>query len=363
MTGDVLFVGSLPFVNTEEAFRQCARMGSDVTCLPDGETGERKMWINYLPEQILSSHPDLEETHRPDPEFFNHPDSDDDPESPPGMTTDEAWLFRIKPGVEDLRFDLGYQRFALDSYGVFRRLREEGTIPFGVAFQVSLPATMSAIDCWFEDPSQWERAHDAYRSAIHRHISEIREAVPAEDLVIQFDVCEEVVDLALGDRRYHEHNPDRTFDEKFKAHTKLLIELIDGVPDEIPVGTHWCYGTWGGWPMVAMRDLGLCVALSNAAVGGTARRLDYVHMPAARTDDESFYAPLEELDIGDTRVYLGLVHHEDGVDGFSKRLRAARECLDGFGIGAVCGYGRSEPAEVGDVVGLHQECLRLLRSP
>jgi hypothetical protein len=40
---------------------------------------------------------------------------------------DGFWNFRIKPGRE-LRFDDRlYGSFAVDSYGVFRRLREEGS--------------------------------------------------------------------------------------------------------------------------------------------------------------------------------------------------------------------------------------------
>jgi hypothetical protein len=117
----VHLVGSLPFESAEEALRRCGEgLGEMVTSLPDGETGERKMWVNYLPEQIYTSHPDLEETHRPDPEAFEAPEHPD-PDSPPAMDDPEAqWLFRTKPGTTDLRFELGYARFALESYEVSR---------------------------------------------------------------------------------------------------------------------------------------------------------------------------------------------------------------------------------------------------
>jgi len=318
------------------------------------------MWINYLPEQIYSSHPDLEETNRPAPDAFEAP-KHDDPDSPPAMDNpEEQWLFRIRPGTTDLSFDLGYARFALESYEVFKSLREQGAIAPDVSFQVCFPATMSAVDCYFGDAEEWPTVHDAYREGILADLRTILEVIPPDDLVVQLDVCEEVVDLTLGDRRYQSFYPKRTFDEKFTAHLGLLMDLGRGVPDELPLGIHWCYGTWGGWPMVAMKDLRLCVDLSNSLVSEIGRRIDYVHMPVARTTDAAFYAPLDALDIGETKVYLGMVHHEDGIDGFRSRLEVVREHLDDFGIGAVCGFGREDPAELGDIVSLHRECAELL---
>jgi hypothetical protein len=219
---------------------------------------------------------------------------------------------------------------------------------------------MSAVDAFFEDADQWPAVHDAYRDGIHNDIRRILEVIPPQDLVVQLDVCEEVVDLTLGERRYQSFYPERTFEEKFAAHMKLLTELGGGVPEELRLGVHWCYGTWGGWPMIAMKDLQLCVDLSNALVSDIGRRVDYMHMPVARTTDPDFYAPLDDLDIGDTRVYLGMVHHQDGVDGFRSRLEVVRNHLDDFGIGAVCGFGREDPAELGDIVSLHRECAGLL---
>lgn len=358
--GQVHFVGSLPFSRTEEAMRSCGALGDRVASLPDGEVGERKMWISYLAEQVYSKHPQLVETHAPDPEIFVAP-SHEEGDTPPGTEEDAHWLFQVKPEVKDLEFDLGYQRYALESYEVFKGLRDEGAIDEGVAFQVSLPATMSAVDCYFEDPGQWPIVHAAYRDAIHADIERILDVIPAEDLVIQFDVCEEVVDLALGDKQYQPFYPQRTAQEKFAAHIEQLIALIDGVPENVRVGVHWCYGTWGGWPMVDMKDLRLCVDLSNAVVKGAGRRIDFVHMPAA-TSESGFYAALEDLDIGDTRVFLGIIHEDDGPEEFRQRMEAARGHLQDFGIAGVCGYGRSDPEAVSDIVGLHRRCAELLNA-
>ena len=186
--------------------------------------------------------------------------------------------------------------------------------------------------------------------------------IPAEDLVIQFDFAWEVVDLAVGDEKYFPFWPDATFEQKFERHAALIADITHTVGDEVPVGYHWCYGTWGGWPMTAMEDLALCVQLSNATVAAAERAIDYVHMPVVRHPGEGFFAPLDDLDIGARRVFLGLVHHTDGIEGNRERVEAARRHLADFGISSVCGYGRVDPDELPLVLDVHAACARDLQS-
>jgi hypothetical protein len=103
-------------------------------------------------------------------------------------------------------------------------------------------------------------------------------------------------------------------------------------------------------------DLSVCVRMSNEAVRRSSRRVDYVHMPVVREPGDAFFAPLRELDVGATSVFLGLVHHTDGLEGFRKRAALARRHLDSFGISSVCGYGRVDPAELPRILAVHREC-------
>jgi hypothetical protein len=362
MTGAVLLVGSMPFATVEEVLRACGdAVGGDVCCLPDGEIGDRETWVGFLPLRIFSSHPDLEESNRPR-DGLRQPEHDDSDEARPAADDSQLWTFRVKPGVEDLRFDdLGYARFALESYTTFTALRDEGVIPEGVRFQVCLPGASSAIDAFFDDTSQWPQVHAAYIEAIRREIATMVQTIPPSDLVIQFDFAWEVVDLAVGDEKYFPFWPDATFEEKLARHTALIAEISRDVPEEALVGYHWCYGTWGGWPMTAMQDLDLCVRLSNDTVAQAGRRVDYVHMPVTRHPDDAFFAPLKDLNVGDTRVYLGLVHHTDGTEGFRERVEGARRYLEDFGVGSVCGYGRVDPSELPTALRVHAACAGALR--
>ncbi len=112
---------------------------------------------------------------------------------------DGFWTFRIKPG-QQLRFDdLLYGRAAVDLYGVFRRLRDEGVIPSEVRFQVSLPTPHSAVDPYFDDREQWDVVYAAYLAGIQGEIGKILDVAPATDLVFQWDCANEIVDIAMGE--------------------------------------------------------------------------------------------------------------------------------------------------------------------
>jgi hypothetical protein len=353
--GDVLLVGSMPYDDVEQVFRAAGpALRGHAGCLPDGEVNERKNWVGMLPLLVFTSHPALEETLSPPSEDIEQPDRDAD--RPPVEDLEGIWNFRAKPGVEVRFDDLKYAVFALQSYPIFRRLRDEGVIEEGVRFQVCLPAPNSAIDGFFEDPEQYPMLHQAYLEGIRREIERMLEVIPPDDLAIQWDVAWEFVDMAMGEKNFFKFWPKLTAEEKFQRHAAQLDGLWQGIPDETVLGYHWCYGTWGGWPMTAMEDLALCVRMSNEAASRTGRRLDYIHMPVVRHPTEAFFAPLDDLDVGETKIYLGLVHHTDPIEPFRERMELARRHLSEFGIAGVCGYGRVDPSELDHVLQVHRDC-------
>jgi hypothetical protein len=350
---DVLLVGSLPFSNADASFRAVGRsLNGHVGWIPDGEFGERKHWTPMLPEFVYSRQADLDETLAPPGRNVQAPPAVD---GPPPTEMDGFWNFRIKPGRR-LRFDdLLYGGFAVDSYEVFKRLRGEGVIAADVRFQVSLPSPHSGVDPFFEDADQWPEAYAAYVDGMKREVAKILAVAPASDLVFQWDCANEIVDLGMGTANAMKWYPKLTVEEKFQRHVEQLGSLGDAIPEGALLGFHWCYGTWGGWPAVAMPDLEVCVRFSNEAVQRTSRHVDYVHMPVLQKPEESFFAPLADLEIRDTTVFLGMVHHTDGIDDFRRRRDLARKYLPEFGIGSVCGYGRVGPDECHDILELHAQ--------
>jgi hypothetical protein len=59
--------------------------------------------------------------------------------------------------------------------------------------------------------------------------------------------------------------------------------------------------------------------------------------------------------VRDTKVFLGIVHHTDGVEEFRARRDLARKHLRDFGIASVCGYGRVEPELLPEILATHVE--------
>jgi hypothetical protein len=134
-----------------------------------------------------------------------------------------------------------------------------------------------------------------------------------------------------------------TSEGAWERFTGPVSRLTPQIPEDVLVGYHLCYGTFPEWPMYEARDLGLLVRMANHAVGHSQRSVDWVHMAGPRylrSEDESYFRPLTELDAGDARVFLGIVLPIDGVAGLRRRHATASRFLDDFGVAMYCGFGR-----------------------
>lgn len=342
-SGKVHLVGSVPLEGVEDVFRACAGgLGSLASSYPDGEVGQRKYWTFYLPTRTYSVHPDLEAVNAPPGGQVRQPG--------PGASQKEWneswWTFKLRPGVEHLSFEsLHYVEEATRSYEIFRRLRDDGVIPAEARFQASFPATGSAVMGFFAQPADWPIVYDAYRRAIRNEVAQIVEAIPHGDLVIQWDIASEVRDILAGDAPLLPWSPQTSLEEKWQRHLGDMDHLSGDIPEDVVLGYHFCFGTWGGWPKSIAPDMGVCVRLANEAVVRAGRRVDYVHMPVMPDADDAWFGPLDGLAIGDTWPFLGIVL-DDGLEAFERRARAAHRYLPDFGIASYCGWGREEPARV-----------------
>jgi hypothetical protein len=112
--GDILLVGSVPLESAREVFTTCATaLGRHLETIPDGEVGPRKTWIQCQALLVFNGHPSIETITRPN--------------TPDGLARayEDNWAFRLNPGIEMIDFpDLHYARWAIESYAVFRDLRD-----------------------------------------------------------------------------------------------------------------------------------------------------------------------------------------------------------------------------------------------
>ncbi|MGH2930699.1 MAG: hypothetical protein ACRDL8_21020, partial [Solirubrobacteraceae bacterium] len=159
---------------------------------------------------------------------------------------------------------LGFADAAIESYKTFANLRSAGALPDHVRFQVCLPSPVAPMSVLIEEGSR-AAVEPAHIRQLHSEIDEIMAAVPHDELAIQWDVCQDV----------------------------------------------------GIWEVLTES--------ANRLTAAATRQIDWIHMPVPiDRDDKAYFAPLARLaPAPQTELYLGLIHHRDGVDGARRRIRAA----------------------------------------
>ena len=348
MDRSLLLVGSIPYDTPEEVFRKFgSALGARLTAMPDGEVGARRHWISRVHYQVFAGHPEFE--------VLKHPEYENGAERLHPRGPADSWRFKVRDGVDEVRFGdpgwrLGYARDALNSWFVFRTLREQGILPAGLRFQVSMPSVNSVLPPRvFAEPSDVDRVKPGYEAAVRAELETIVDRIPAEDLAIQWDCSTEMQDAYGG---VPEFDPE-TMIERNVGQFRRLCPVV---PEGAQLGFHLCFGTLGGWPRFVPDDLSGAVTLANAIIGEAGRRVDWLHIPVLDTSEESFFAPLARLEPRDTRIYLGMIHH---MEGFADRLAAARKYLPDFGLGGYCGFGREDPRTLPGVLDDHLRAAEL----
>jgi len=341
-------VESIPFETVEEVFEEYGvPLGEHLTTLPDGEVGHRTHWISRVHYQVLSLHPDIE--------VVRQPAKEDGEERLNPQNAGDSWLFRVKDGVDAISFDLpgwrlGFARDAVNSYFVFKTLKEQDKLAPHLRFQVSLPTPTSALpkrvfEREYEDVA---KVKPGFEAAMKAEIENIAARIPHEELAIQWDCTSELQDFCGL-------FPELPADEVIARNMNCLRPLCEAIPGGAELGFHLCYGTLGGWPRWEPDDLGGAVDFANAIVAQAGRRVDWIHIPILDRNDDTYFAPLSNLETGNSRLYLGAVHN---MEGFQGRIATANKYLKDFGVGCYCGLGRHKPEELAAVRGEHISALQ-----
>ena len=315
----VLLVGSVPLSSASEVFTEVSQaLQGRLQSIPDGETGDRYNYIRWqldcFPRETLQFHIGGTEPTRPNPEY-----------------TIES--------VQPTRYD----EVAISSYDEFVRLRTQNAIPSNVRFQVCLPPPFNTLQ--LVRPEFRVQLEPLYEHRLRESLDRIIDTIPAGDLVIQWDMCFEIMALEF-DRDMEKH-------PRFKAHFSPVKEGIldriarqcDVIPPDVRIAFHLCYGDYEHRHYMEPVDTELLVEFANNLVErfGDRHPVEWIHMPVPKGRvDVAYFLPLEQLKLpARTRLYLGLVHaHDEG--GTRKRIQAARSVYrQGFGVATECGLGRT----------------------
>lgn len=325
-------VGSVNLPDAPSVFRAVATtIGDKVHRMPDGEVGERYYWINFLRER------------------FDTVEGMSRIEGEPRMVRGQfdARPFRVTVDPATLIFpELGYAKAAIESFEAFRTLRDEGVIPETVRFQVCI-ATPAAITTSFIVPENRAAFEPAYERALFKEVDRILEAVPHDMLAIQWDTATEFGLL--------EGWAEPWFESPLEGVIERSLRQASHIPEPVELGFHLCYGDMEEEHFVQPKDAGLLAAVAQGILSRSSRTVNFLHLPVPiERDDDEYFAPLADVTIPqNTELYLGLLHHEDGVAGACRRARAAARSVDTFGVATECGFGRGPSSRTQELLELH----------
>jgi hypothetical protein len=334
-----LLVGSVNLPSAEAVFRAVAsQAGEVVSRIPDGETGARADWIVWQ-KDIFARHPQLEDGEQV-AEYRSHPRR------------------KIKDGVRPEEIELGplgYADAALASYGAFARFKREGVIAPDARLQVSLPTPLAVVGI-FIDLRDGPRFEPVYERHLVGELERIAEAVPHDELAIQWDCAVEFAMLEGARATF-------VTGDLVGELARRTARMINATPPGVEAGLHLCYGDAEGKHFQQPEDTALMVAMAVRVFALLTRRLGWIHLPVPiERDDEDYFAPLADLVLPDgTTLYLGLLHKEDGLEGARRRIAAAKASVGDFGVATECGMARdATPDDIPGLLRLHAEVGREL---
>lgn len=334
-------VGSINLPDADTVIGAVAdHLAPHVRRIPDGEVGERYYWIQFQTFRF---------------------------EQTPGLVRvgDAPILLRNRfdqrpfaldgtvPAAE-LRFpDLGYADAAIDSYARFTALRDAGRVPGGVRFQVSLP-TPAAVVGVFIVPGDRAAVEPVYERALFGELDRILAAVPHEDLAVQWDTAVEFGFLEHVDTGVY--RMEAWWDDVLAGVVERSGRQASHVPADVQVGFHLCYGDVEETHFAQPKDTGTVASVLRGLFDTAPRHIDWVHLPVPiERDDDAYFAPLKTVTVPKgTEIDLGLVHHEDGLEGAERRIAAAATALSEFGVGTECGFGRGPAERMVPLLDLHR---------
>jgi methionine synthase II (cobalamin-independent) len=313
--------------------------------MPDGEVGDRYYWMQFQKD------------------YFDETAGIERVGDAPILIRDrfDARPFRLDGMVaaEDLQLPgLGYADAAIDSYEKFARLKLSGVITDAVRFQVSLPTPAGVVFSSFvaEDRAAFE---PIYERALFAELTRILDAVPHDQLAIQWDTA-----LEFGMLEHTEIRGRRVEAWFGDDHAAVLAGVLERaivqasvVPSDVEVGYHLCYGDVEEHHFVQPADAGMLAEFLEGLFAQTGRDITWVHLPVPiERDDDAYFAPLKSVRWpDDTEVYLGLLHHEDGVEGALRRAASASKVVTDFGVATECGFGRGPRERTEALLDLHEQ--------
>ncbi|HEX4009530.1 MAG TPA: hypothetical protein VHX62_05965 [Solirubrobacteraceae bacterium] len=344
----VHFNGSVNLPDAETVMQEISsRIPTGVRRMTDGETGDRGYWILFQIQKFLKM-PELQSV-SVGQAYETAPDA---PQMPQLRIADGASASTIAWP------DLGYADAYIDSFAIFDRLQQAGTIPAGVRFQMQYPTPIASMAGTIVGEDLADVAV-SYEAALFADLDTALASLPHDRCAVQWDVAVEfgMLEGAMG--------PQVPLDQI----TPGLVRCVERVPADVPVGMHLCYGDYGHQHFKQPESVRMQVDLVNAVASAAGRSVDFVSftVPQARSDAD-YFAPLRDLTASaETELDFALVpyHPDDQADGatieqathIDAALADSAGGVRAWGICTECGMGRVAGEDVPRLLDLHRELL------
>lgn len=335
--------GSVNLADAETVMREVlGRIPHGLRRVPDGEPGERQMWILFQFQK------------------FQEMDALELESAEADETTYTTPKLRLRGGADAARIawpDLGYAGVYQESYATFRRLEQEGVVPPGVRFQVEYPTPLASI-VGFIAASDRGALEPSYSEALFADLQRLLGALPHDRIAVQWDVAVEFG--MLEQPELWELPPEQHFDWIVDR----VAKCIDQVPPDVPVGAHLCYGDYGHKHFQDPESLDLQVRVMNAVSERTQRQVNWFSVTVPQhVREPAFFAPLAGLRVDEaTEIYMALVPYhpaEQAAGTTEDQVRLVDQYLGAreWGICTECGMGRVERDDVPAMLDAHREIL------
>lgn len=321
----VHFVGSVCLPDQRTATKRLFEaLPSRLRRISDGETGKRCNFVIFQ-RDVFNLSP-----------FVKGP-------FPPGSSSEPPDILPGPNAPPVVLLPLEYDDYAISGYREFCTLRAEGVIPEGVRFQISLPTPLNVLGN-FVDPAWRTIVEPMYEKALLAALRRIQDHIPPNDLAVQWDLAHEFACLEGVASTPVWFTPVK------EGILQRVLRFAAAADNGVALGFHLCYGDLGHKHFVEPKDTALLVEVGNAILKGATRPVDWIHLPVPKSRvDAAFFAPLAQLELGGTELYLGLLH-PDNEERTRERIKAAAGFVGTFGLATECGLGRSSQAELDSIL-------------
>lgn len=348
MTMGAHFVGSVPLSTAKEVFEKLSKALPDrIVRIPDGEPAHRQAFVFFQRDNFSA----VPQVLRQYDASFN---------ALPSLIPTQAELDAVLQTIDGAGgLQTQYDTHALSSWETFKSLQADGAIPSHVKFQASLPTPISTL-CLIADGYQ-APLEPAYETALVRAVRNMEDKIPHSSLSIQWDIATE---FAMLEGVTWPHFGVWFDGDVRQGVIDRVVRLCNQVSPSVDMGLHLCYGDIAHRHFIEPKDIGKLVDVARSVKKAANRDLTFVHMPVPkdRTDDE-YFAPLKDLDLGTTVLYLGLVHADD-LEGTKRRIAAAKKALGDtpFGVATECGMGRTPPEQLDSILEIKAAVTKPVKS-